>query len=138
MTQGRLPFGGRSDPRRIGEKAFQGQVIDLLTVMGWSYNHCYALRTEHGWRTGYTAVGFPDLCCFRGEYIVGIEVKGFSSRGDAGRLTPQQVGWLQRFAEIPTGRAWLLTPLDPDFDRLVDWVRHPADAPRRYGYTTPT
>jgi hypothetical protein len=125
---------GRSDPNRVSEKEFARIFHDLLNTFGWAHNHVFPLQTSNGWRTGYTAVGWPDDVALRGEYILAVELKGFAARGDRGRLGPRQIEWLDRFARLPTGRAWVLDPIDPPFDALVGWVRYPGSAPRTFGY----
>ena len=127
--------GSRNDPNRVTEKEYLGQVTDLLTVLGWRHQHLYPLQTaKQGWRTGCTSPGFPDLLCVRQTYLVAAELKGYSARGDAGRLDPAQARWLEAFAAIPTGRAWLLRPTDPPFATLVEWLRNPREAPKVYGW----
>ncbi|MES1975848.1 MAG: hypothetical protein V4472_25600 [Pseudomonadota bacterium] len=121
---------------KAAEKAYQQTVQKALTTFGWRWNHCYPLRTEHGWRTGTTEKGWPDLTCFRRGYVLGVEIKGFDAKGHPTPFQPGQIEWLEEFAAIPTGRAWVLRPTDhwPD---TVEWLRAPETAPRRFGYQVP-
>jgi hypothetical protein len=123
---------------REAEKAWQATLFDpkkgLFPSLRWATNHTYQLKTESGaWRTSTTALGWPDWTCLREEYILAVEVKGFDRNGRPTPFQPHQKEWLQRFARIPTGRAWVLRPTD-SMDDIVEWARHPADAPRTYGW----
>lgn len=113
------------------EKEWQRTVVELLDAMQWANTHTYPLRTEHGWRTGTTAKGWPDLVAIRGAFVVGIECKT-----DRGRADPEQLVWLSRFSYLAGGRAWLLRPRD-DLSLVASWLRTPADAPRVYGFERP-
>lgn len=110
------------------EKLYQRTLVDALKALGYEVSHTFPLRTESGWRTGNTAKGWPDLVCLRGPWIVAIEVKA-----EGGRLRPEQGPWLERFARIPGGRAWVLDPTD-DLDVVKAWLNTPAAAPRRHGF----
>jgi hypothetical protein len=126
--------GSRSDPHRVSEKEWSATVKDLLETFGWAINHVYPLKTESGgWRTSTTAKGWPDWMALRGEYILALELKGYTARGDATRFKPGQRDWLLRFAAIPTGRAWVLRPTD-SLAEIMSWVRYPQDAPRIFGW----
>jgi Holliday junction resolvase len=110
------------------ERDYQRTIVELLDALGWASCHTYPLRTEHGWRTGTTAKGWPDLVALRGEYVVAIEVKS-----DTGRVQPEQLTWLQLFAELGSGRAWIVSPR-LDFGLLGSWLQYPERAPRRWGF----
>lgn len=45
----------------------------------------------------------------------------------------EQIEWLERFAQIPTGRAWILRPT-ADWASIVKWMARPAESPRRFGW----
>lgn len=105
-------------------------IVELLDALSWASCHTYPLRTEHGWRTGTTAKGWPDLVALRGEFVVAIEVKS-----DTGRPTALQLDWLERFALLGSGRAWLVSP-SLDTQLLASWLQYPQRAPSRYGFTT--
>jgi len=112
----------------VPEREFQATVVELLEVCGWSWFHIFPLRTKHGWRTGTTSKGIPDLICLRGPDVIAIEVKS-----DQGRPKPEQVEWLDRFAALDSGHAWVISP-DVDFQTLSRWLAHPRLAPVRHGY----
>lgn len=116
------------------ERQYQGMIMEALQVMGWKAMHVFPLMDRHGvYRTPTTAKGFPDITALRGEWILSIEVKGPKTP-----FQPGQIEWLEAFATIPTGRGWALRPSKPDLKELVAWLRKPAEAPRRFGYTVPT
>lgn len=110
------------------EREYQRTIVDLLGATGWEHSHTYPLRTQHGWRTGTTAVGWPDLVALRGPWIVAIEVKS-----DTGRATTQQLDWLRRFAALDSGLAWLVAP-SLDIQTLARWLQYPQLAPAVHGY----
>ena len=113
---------------RVPEREFQQTIVELLDATGYASCHSYPLRTRHGWRTGTTAVGWPDLVALRGPAIIAIEVKS-----DTGRPKPEQIEWLDRFAALDSGHGWLIAP-DVDFQRLARWLQHPRLAPITFGY----
>lgn len=110
------------------EREFQRTIVDLLDTFGYAVDHTYPLRTQHGWRTGSTLVGKPDLLAIRPPRILAIEVKGEHTR-----VEPEQIACLSLFAEVPCARAWLIRPSDPWSD-LVAWVRRPKLAPATFGF----
>lgn len=130
MTAGRRRAG--PPVAAVSEKDWQKTLVVLLETLGWHVNHVFPLQTKHGWRTGTTAVGWPDLTALRREWIVAIEVKS-----EKGKADPEQLVWLQRFALIPNARAWLLRPSD-DVRVLAGWLRDPASAPRTHGWRPTT
>lgn len=114
--------------RASPEKRFQRKIVETLEAYGYETNHTFPLMTEHGWRTGTTAKGWPDLTALRIPRILAIEVK------DDGKYPPpEQRAWLTLFSEIPSCRAWCLRPSD-DWDLIVEWIRRPANSPRVYGF----
>lgn len=110
------------------EREFHSSITDLLTMLGWASCHTYPLQTRHGWRTGTTATGWPDLVALRGPYVVAIEVKS-----DTGKPTDDQLVWLARFAALDSGRGWLVDP-SLSMQTLAKWLQHPDRAPRSFGY----
>jgi Holliday junction resolvase len=78
--------------------------------------------------TSTTAIGWPDLVALKGEYVLAIEVK--ATKGVVG---PQQIEWLERFAAIPTGLAWLLSP-KADWQSVINWMHDPSKAPKIHGF----
>lgn len=116
----------------VSEREWQKTLVILLETLGWHVNHVFPLQTKHGWRTGTTAEGWPDLVALRRDQLVAIEVK--SQRGKA---TDAQLVWLQRFALLPCARAWILRPSD-DVRTVAGWLRDPANAPRVHGWSPTT
>ena len=110
------------------EKQWQTTVEELAETLGWATCHTFPLRTKHGWRTATTAKGWPDLVALRGELIIAAELKV----GNA-KARPEQLEWLERFASLGCGRAWLVR-LPGDFEQLGNWLARPEGAPRRFGF----
>lgn len=122
-----LPGFGQPLPAR--EREWQRTLIEGFEYFGYAVNHVRPGRTAKGeWVTPTTAKGWPDLTCLKGEWIVACEVKGVKTPVEA-----KQIEWLERFALIPTGRAWILRPQD-DWERIVSWMARPQAAPLRYGW----
>jgi Holliday junction resolvase len=119
-------------PPPLSERQFQDVLQQALTREGWSFNHIYRTKVASGaWRTSTTAVGFPDLLAVRGPHILAIEVKSAK-----GRVRPEQLEWLARFATIPTGLAWLLEPR-MDWQAISNWLHNPGaeTTPKIHGWT---
>lgn len=114
------------------EKEWQATVVQLLERLGWSVNHTRAGRGKKGvWTTPTTAKGWPDLVALRGARLLAIEVKGPKTP-----VTPEQLEWLARFAELPCACAWLLRP-SVDAQALAEWIAYPEKAPRTFGFEAP-
>lgn len=81
---GGLKRTGFGQTRRIGyqtEKAFQRQVEEFASLMGWFVWHDnLPMRSK---------AGFPD-CLFLAERAVWAELKVYSTTGKAGRVMPEQ------------------------------------------------
>ena len=119
-------------PKVFNEREFQSILQEGLTREGWNWNHTYRMRTSSGaWRTSTTAVGFPDLLAIRPPHILALEVKA-----DKGRMGPEQVEWLARFAALPTGLAWVLRPRD-NWQHVANWLHNPWKAPTIHGWEAP-
>lgn len=118
-------------PPAMTERQWQSTIEKRLRTEEWLFQHIYRMKTASGaWRTSTTAVGFPDLTCWRRGYMVGIECK----KGPKDKATPQQLEWLCEIAQIPTGRAWLLDPVRTDWQALANWLHKPESAPRVHGW----
>lgn len=116
----------------ILERDWQATLVQLLERLGWSVNHTRPGRGKKGvWTTPTTAKGWPDLVALRGPWLLAIEVKGPTTV-----VTPEQIVWLARFAELGCGRAWLLRP-DAPIDEVAKWMAHPAQAPASFGFEHP-
>lgn len=114
-------------PVKTTEKSWQGTLVQTLETFGYAVQHVFPLQTKHGWRTGTTLSGWPDLVAIRDEWILAIEVKG-----EVTIVKPEQVACLMRLsrAHVPS---WILRPTD-DWPLIVDWIRHPAESPLTYGW----
>lgn len=112
----------------LREKEWQATLVALLEAFGYVVEHTYPLRTQHGWRTGSTLSGKPDLYALRPPRLLAIECKS-----DTGRLDRLQAAVLSLHALVPCHRAWVLRPRD-HWDTIVDWVRRPAAAPVTFGF----
>lgn len=110
------------------ERDWQATLVAALEVFGYVVEHTYPLRTQHGWRTGSTLPGKPDLIAVRPPRMLAIECKT-----DKGRLTQQQVAVLSLYSLVPCCRAWVLRPSDPWPD-IQEWLRRPKQAPAVYGF----
>lgn len=115
---------GRLSP----ERDWQNTIVDTLEVFGYVTEHTYPLRTQHGWRTGSTLRGKPDIMALRPPRQLAIEVKMNDTYP-----TREQVAVLSLHALIPCHRAWVIRPRDPWQD-FIAWVRHPKTAPAAYGF----
>ena len=83
----RTPWGEKRKTTQQSEKAFQQQVIDLATLLGWWVWHpYYASRSPKG---------YPDLTMFR-ERVMFVELKARDARGRMGKLMPEQVEMAHR------------------------------------------
>ena len=109
------------------EREWQQALVDLFERFRWAVQHVYPLRTQHGWRTGTTASGWPDLVMLRGHRLVALEVKGVRTA-----LRPEQRAWLMRFEDVGA-RALVLRPTD-DWELIVRWAAHPEEMPERFGW----
>lgn len=111
------------------EREFQRTLVGVLELFGYEVNHTYPLRTQHGWRTGTTAIGWPDLTALRPPRQLAIEVKGEHTP-----LEEPQRAWLSLHALIPCNRAWVIRPNDPPWPDVQAWIRRPKLAPQSYGF----
>ena len=125
MSDQRLP--GVAGPV-LTEKAFQALLVDALETFGWAVQHVYPLQTKHGWRSGTTLSGWPDLVAIRREFVLCIEVKG-----ERTHIEPRQRAVLELMAQLRASRCWVLRPQD-DWREIVEWVRRPAEAPKVHGW----
>lgn len=116
------------------ERELQNTLVELLEMFGYVTEHSYPLLTRPRggppvWRTGSTLKGKPDLIALRPPRLLAIEVKS-----ESGRLEPEQRAVLSLYAAIPSARAWVVSPRDPEWDDVVAWVRRPKLAPVAHGF----
>lgn len=117
-------------PAKVTERAWQTTIVETLELFGYAVSHTFPLRTKDGWRTPTISPGWPDLIAVRAPRLLAIECK----TDVAPKAIPlAQRAWLSAFASVPCARAWVLRPRD-DWPTIVEWVRHPKDAPRIYGF----
>ena len=78
------------------ESAFQAQVCNLASYLGWHWYHApdnRPIRTRDGRvRKQHVVPGFPDLIMLRGAEIMAVELKA-----QGGRISRDQNTWLARF-----------------------------------------
>lgn len=96
MSEDRVPYttanARHALDRAINEDAFQAQVIQLATVLGW--RHIY-----HTHDSRRSQAGFPDLVMIRDRRILYAELKS-----ERGRVSEAQVEWLDALNQ--TGSEW--------------------------------
>ena len=117
---------------KLSERQWQHVLQGRFSEEEWAWQHVYRMQSAKGrWMTSTTATGWPDLTAWRRGYVLAIECKSGTAKW---HLEPGQLDWLERFAEIPTGRAWLLDPLHTDWQDIANWIHDPESAPRRVGF----
>ena len=91
------------------EATFQQTVIDLAHYQGWTVAHFRPARTEQGWRTPVSAdgKGFPDLLMIRNDMLIAAELKQ-----GKGKLSPEQMMWLEKFSNVQQVQSHLWYPSD--------------------------
>ncbi len=94
-TGGQSHFGERG----ISEKDFQAQILDLARLAGWKAYHTSDSRRS--------AKGFPDLCLVRPPVVLFAELKSAT-----GRVSPEQVTWLEALKACESVEARLWRPSD--------------------------
>ena len=98
------------------EAQFQAQVIQIARLNGWRVFHPMKMQTRDGsWRTALSGDrGWPDLCLAHRE-------RGFivaELKTDKGKLSPDQVKWLQELAPWAECHLWRPQDLDAIARRL--------------------
>jgi len=104
----------------IMEVEFQGQIVDVAHLFGFTVASFRAARTKHGWRTpvGADAEGYPDLTMYKGNRKVAIEVKS-----EKGKTTQRQEFWLSILREAGF-ETYVLRP--NQFDEMAEILRGEA------------
>ncbi|MDP9476328.1 MAG: VRR-NUC domain-containing protein [Actinomycetota bacterium] len=85
----------------LSEKAFQAQVVALARMQGWRVYHAHDSRRSEP--------GFPDLCMVRSPRVVYAELKT-----ETGKLSPDQVCWLEELKACPGVETFVWRPSDWD------------------------
>ena len=100
----------------ISETAFLSQLLDLLKLFGWKYEHTFEQRIY----ARRTSKGFPDIVAVRPPRLIFAELKS-----EAGKVTTEQETWLEDLKEcmrmitlVPmvSGKKLPLEPLIPSFE----------------------
>lgn len=82
--------------RSESESEFMRYVIDFLRLNGWRVSHTLRVVTGKGHRTCVAGDhGFPDVVASLGGRIAFLELKS-----DSGRLSGDQVEWLNNLAKV--------------------------------------
>lgn len=106
------------------ETGFQGAVIDLAHLMGWTVAHFRPAMTAHGWRTPVQAdgKGWPDLFLVRPPRLVVAELKRDAPTAHARekQLSDDQRVWLRLFEGCAAVEVHVWRPADwPDIERVL-------------------
>jgi len=107
--------------RRISEKDFQQNILDLAKIFHWRRAHFRAAMTKHGWRTPVQAdgKGFPDLVLVKPPRLIIAEVKRQSTSPNE-----FQREWLDDFAGVPGVEVYVWKPAD--WDEVVATISRDA------------
>jgi VRR-NUC domain len=105
---------------RKPEDELQHQVIKAAQLRGWRVAHFRKVRVQRRdgsvyWETPVQAdgAGFPDLVLVKGK-VLWVELKA-----DDGRLSPEQVAWLERLRAAGQ-EAFIWRPADwPTIERVL-------------------
>lgn len=92
----------------ITERDFQQQVVTLARVCGW--------RVYYTTDSRRSPFGFPDLCMVRPPRLIFAELKT-----ERGKLTPQQIEWLDDLHRVPGIEVFQWRP--SDFDWIEETLR---------------
>ena len=108
----------------ITEAQWQQQVVDLASILGWSWGHFRPAKTQRGWRvpvSGPLGHGWPDLVLVRDDRLVFVELKR------SGKIAPSPE---QRLVLELLGAAVEVYVWTPDD---MDEVTRVLAAPRKTG-----
>jgi hypothetical protein len=90
------------------EAAFLDSVLALARLRGWRCHHQRPAMTRHGWRSPISGdAGWPDLVAVRPPRVLIAELKI-----KRGRLTPDQIVWLELLEECPAIESHVWRPVD--------------------------
>lgn len=101
---------------RMTERAWMRQVIDLAQLHGYLVYHTHDSRRS--------AAGFPDLLMVRRGRLLAIECKS-----ERGRVTPEQMAWIELLDTVPGVTAMVARPRDFDVVRAVVQARSERTMP---------
>lgn len=106
--------------RSITEAQWQNQVLQIAAWNGWTHRyHAPDNRPGPNGRVQAVRAGFPDLVLLRDDgphhRLVFVELKR-----ETGRVTSEQLDWLDRLNDVPGVEAYLWRPSDrPHVERLL-------------------
>jgi hypothetical protein len=94
----------------VREADLQAAVMDIARLFGWRSCHFRPAQTAKGWRTPIEGdKGFPDCVLARDDRLVFAELKSAT-----GKLTPDQVEWIDRLAHVRSTEMYVFRPTDLD------------------------
>lgn len=96
-----------TSPVRMSEKAFQGQVVDLMRLSGFRLVY-------HTYDSRRSASGFPDLVAIRRPRVIFAELKVASNQP-----TPAQLDWLDELHQCDAAESYVWWPEDLDDIRRI-------------------
>lgn len=100
----------------VSEALFTQQVLQLASALNWRSAHFRPAMTSQGWRTPVQGdgKGFFDLVLIRTPRVIFAELKS-----ERGKLSPEQVEWMESVAGCPTENyTWKPNQLD-DVARIL-------------------
>ncbi len=95
----------------ISEKAFQAQIVDAATRLGWHVFHVYDSRRS--------STGFPDLELIRGATMLRLEVKA-----EKGVVSADQQAYIDRLNQVKYVVADVVRP--SHWDEVLDTLKRAA------------
>ena len=95
----------------ITEKAFQAQIVDAATRLGW---HCF-----HVYDSRRSSTGFPDLELIRGATMLRLEVKS-----EKGIVKAPQQAYVDRLNQVKYVVADVVRP--SHWDEVLDTLKRAA------------
>jgi hypothetical protein len=101
--------------REWPESAVQAAVRDAAARGGWAYDHARTsmVKTRHGLVGDSHQRGRPDTTLARPGELVIVECKR-----ELGKVSPEQMAWLNLYASIAGVRAFIVRP--SNLDAVVD------------------
>lgn len=104
----------------MSEADLQRAVEDLAHLHRCLVHHCRPARTANGWRTPISGdAGFVDVVIVGNQGVLYRELKS-----GAGRLRPEQQGWLARLTTAGCDAGvWRPVDLHPNGGRIADEIR---------------
>jgi hypothetical protein len=98
----------RSLDAHVSEAELQTSIIETARLRRWLVCHQRPARTNQGWRTAITGdPGCPDLVMVKGGRLIFAELKS-----ERGKLTVEQVAWLDRLGSVDGIEVYVWRPSD--------------------------